>query len=104
MNRLLTYSYARVQVVGRAEALHQLREMAGAGKRRSSTRANKYALHVKEAYVRELPALFSTPPSVDAAGSLHVWCHPLTVGGRATAEPVIPAKAPSLAAFGSSLL
>lgn len=56
----------------------------GAGKRRSSTRANKYAQHVKEAYVRALPALFITPPSTDAAGGLSVWCHPLTMDGAST--------------------
>jgi hypothetical protein len=66
-------------VVGRHQALQQLREKAGAGKRRSSTRANKYDLHVKEVYVRELPARFRTLPSADAAGNLSVWCHPLTI-------------------------
>ena len=34
----------------------------------------------------------------------HLAAPVVPVGGRATAEPVIPAKAPSLAAFGSSLL
>ena len=75
---------ACAQVVGRAAELHRLREAAGAGKRRSSTRANKYAQHVKEAYVRELPALFRTLPAVNAAGDLSVWCHPLRIGGTAT--------------------
>ena len=76
-------------MVGRAAALHQLREAVGAGKRRSSTRANKYAQHVKEAYVRELPTLLRTLPSVDAAGKLSVWCHPLTIGGTATGLAVL---------------
>lgn len=73
-----------MQVVGRAEALDQLREAAGTRTRRSSTRANKYALHVKEAYVRALPALFRTAPAADAAGAIRCWCHPLTMDGTAT--------------------
>ena len=45
------------------------------------------------------------PPSVT---TIEAKAHPaapvVPVGERAAAEPVIPAKAPSLAAFGSSLL
>ena len=62
-------------------------------------------------------AATTTPPAPAPAPALErpqaittveAKAHPVApvvpVGGRATAEPVIPAKAPSLMAFGSSLL
>ena len=70
-----------LSVVGRGAILREIREAAGRGRRRSSTRSNKYALHTKEPVVRALPALLREPPSRDAVGALHVWCHPMEVDG-----------------------
>ena len=77
--RLIGVLDEHLMVVGRAEAIRKLREEAGGGRRRSSTRANKYMLHVKEPVVRELPALLGSPPAADAKGGLTVWCHPMVV-------------------------
>ena len=72
-----------LRVRGRSAALQRLREEAGAGRRQSSTRANKYALHVKEPILRKLPRLLAQPPPAEASGGLTVYAHPLMLEGRA---------------------
>ena len=69
-----------LHVVGRHEALRQLREAVGATRRRS-TRANKYALHVKAPFARELPTLLRHAPDSDEHGHSIVWCHPMVIDG-----------------------
>ena len=49
-------------------------------------------------------SIVATPVVTTIEAKAHPAAPVVPVGERAAAEPVIPAKAPSLAAFGSSLL
>ena len=71
---------ASFEVMGRSDAIRELREKACVP-RRSSTRVNRRALATKEPVVRSLPALLREPPVAASDGNLRVWCHPLTLDG-----------------------